>query len=229
MAGSILLAGGVAPRRGDVLRLCLDINVYATDLLCAASGRNSSSTQILELARAGRCSLGPVQLVVSWTMLETLRMVLTKEFGRDDAWVDLLVRDIADIAAGGALDRPPQLLLGGAGTHPIRDAEDGTVLDAALAGEADILVTGDVDDFLAGGKSTLPTELIATRGTNRKGPKPAVAAIPRFERPACIVGLPQEAILLLTRGVSVDVETLRAFYGSEGRPETPRRGDQRRD
>lgn len=211
---SVLLdAPGDVPARGPVLRVCLDVNVFITDLLGTAQGRNSSSSQVVEMVRRGWCALGPVQLVVSWTMLETLGLVLTRKLGRDDVWVNLIVQNIADMAAGGALYSPPHLLLGGTGTRPMRDAEDGTVLDAALAGKAELLITGDVDDFLRGGKSTLPTDLIARRRLSNGKLAPAVAAIPRYCEAPLIIAMPQEAIVWLSRSIDPTLENLRAHYG----------------
>ena len=209
---SVLIEGpDEVPRRGPILRVCLDLNVFVADLLAAGQGRNGSATQLVEMVRRGWCALGPVQLVVSWTMLETLRIVLTRTLGRNDAWANLLVKNIADIAAGGALYRPPHLLLGGTGTRPMMDAEDATVLDAAIAGQADLLVTGNIDDFLRGGKSMLPSEIIADRRLKTGKVVPAVAAIPRFGEPHLIVALPQEAVVWLSRGIEPTVKTLRSL------------------
>jgi predicted nucleic acid-binding protein len=211
----VLIAGAVtAPTKRDVFRVCLDVNIFVTDLLGAALGRNSSSTQLIELVRRGHCSLGPLQLVISWTMLETLRLVLTRKFGHDDHWVGLLVRNIADLADNGAANQAPHILLGGTGALPMRDAEDGTVLDAALAGQADLLVTGDIDDFLNGSKSDLPMEILGYRD-GKGGKKPAAACIPRYNEPDLIIGIPQEAIAWLTRGIEPARESLIGLYSQE--------------
>jgi predicted nucleic acid-binding protein len=42
----------------------------------------------------------------------------------------------------------PQLILGGTGVIPIDDIEDQHVLEAALAGRANVLVTANFKDFL---------------------------------------------------------------------------------
>jgi len=209
---SVLIAGAnTAPTERDILRLCLDVNIFVTDLLGAAQGRNSSSTQLIDLVRRGHCSLGPLQLVVSWTMLETLKLVLTKKFGHDDQWVDLLSRNIADLAANGAASQSPHMLLGGTGALPIRDSEDGTVLDAAIAGRADLLVTGNIDDFLNGSKSDLPTHILGYRD-GKRGRKLAAAFIDRYNEPDLIVAIPQEAIAWLTKGIAPIRDNLIELY-----------------
>jgi predicted nucleic acid-binding protein len=43
----------------------------------------------------------------------------------------------------------PQLSLGGTGVIPIRDTEDAHVLETAIAGKADVLITANFKDFIS--------------------------------------------------------------------------------
>jgi hypothetical protein len=61
----------------QVLRLCLDLNIWCAVLLADRKGRQSTVSQCLvEIVRQGNCVLAPVQLVISWGMLNRLHLVL---------------------------------------------------------------------------------------------------------------------------------------------------------
>lgn len=145
-------------------RLCLDLNVWLGAILSQGLGRTDTAAQMLvAAARSGASARGPVALVISWGMLNRLREVLTRfDFGREEA--DRLVEVIAAIARDG-----PSLTLGGVGVLPLDDEEDRHVLETALAGGADLLVTHNLADFM-GADVTVLVEgrwLAATRGDRR--------------------------------------------------------------
>lgn len=63
----------------SVLRLCLDLNIWCAALLADLKGRQGTSCQCLvEIAQQGLCTLGPAQLIISWGMLNRLRLVLER-------------------------------------------------------------------------------------------------------------------------------------------------------
>ena len=123
-------------------RLCLDLNVWLGAILSERLGRGDTAAQALVGAvRSGAGPRGPVALVISWGMLNRLHEVLVRlEFGRAEA--DRLIQVIATIARDG-----PSLTLGGVGVLPLDDLEDRHVLETALAGGADMLVTHNLKDF----------------------------------------------------------------------------------
>jgi len=96
---------------------------------------------------AARSGQGPpreqVQLVVSWGMLERLRLVLVAQLRFNATEAAELVDAIASYALTG-----PSLTLGGVGVIPIHDGEDRHVLETAWAGEADALATANRGDFV---------------------------------------------------------------------------------
>jgi len=124
-------------------RLCLDLNVWLGAILSERLERRGTAAQTLvDAVRSGLSPRGPVALVVSWGMLNRLREVLVRfEFGAPEA--DRLVQVIATIARDG-----PSLTLGGVGVLPLDDQEDRHVLETALAGGADMLVTQNLKDFV---------------------------------------------------------------------------------
>ena len=81
-------------------------------------------------------------------MLNRLRKVWEDDWGVPRAEADPLLATIASYAALGADAEPPHLTLGGTGLIALRDSEDAHVLEVAVAGRADLLVTSNFKDFL---------------------------------------------------------------------------------
>ena len=129
----------------DVLRLCLDLNIWCAALLADFKGRQDTSCQCLvEIVRQGSCALGEVQLIISWGMLNRLQKVLKKNLQVSDVVANLYIDAIQGYA-----QLNPQLTLGGTGIIPLQDTEDVHVLETALAGRANVLVTANFKDFIS--------------------------------------------------------------------------------
>lgn len=127
-----------------MLKVGLDLNVWCAAFIARRLGRDDTAAIALtEAVRSGQSSRGPVALVISWGMLERLRIVLIRDldFAETEAW--RLTELIASYAKDG-----PTLTLGGVGVIPIHDMEDRHVLETAWAGQADLLVTANLTDFL---------------------------------------------------------------------------------
>ena len=130
-----------------LLRLCLDLNVWVADFLGTRRGRRGgSSPWLADAVRSGTWQAGPLQLVVSLGMLDRLALVLTREFQVEADEAETLVRAIGGVASFGPAGDHPHALVGG-GVYPLRDEEDRHVLEVAVAGEADLLVTANMADF----------------------------------------------------------------------------------
>jgi predicted nucleic acid-binding protein len=147
------------------IRVCLDLNVWFRQLLNEAKGRTGTHSQrIVGIVSSGRCAQGGVQLVVSHTMLSRLERALMRN-GASRVTAGQFIGAIETIARIGPYREPTSIVLGG-GYHPTRDAmqiaydpydpafspppidaEDGRILDTALAGGADLLVTNNMKDF----------------------------------------------------------------------------------
>lgn len=125
------------------------------DLLAEAAGREATAARRLVAAAAsGRCVLGPVQLVVSFGMLDRFEDVLVRALGVDPEAARERRDLVAAFASLGPVGRP-SLTLGGTGTVPMIDAEDAHVADTALAGRADWLVTANLRDFVEPSRARL--------------------------------------------------------------------------
>ena len=127
-------------------RICLDLNVWCAAFLADRAGRSGTASQTLvEAARSGLVGPEPLQLVVSWGMLERLRLVLVDQLQFKPSDAGALTSVIAGYAHIG-----PSLTLGGVGVIPIQDMEDRHVLETAWAGGADLFVTTNLADFVQG-------------------------------------------------------------------------------
>lgn len=161
------------------LRVCLDLNIWIADLLAAKAGRTNTAAQILvDVVRGGQSSLGPIQLVISWGMLNRLTHVLHREFEPDADAVQLFIMTIATYARRGPEGNAPYLLLGGTGVVAVKDEEDGHVLDTVMAGQAELLVTRNFKDFLVPGCQVLVDGELAL--VPRHGGGELIVAVPRW-------------------------------------------------
>jgi hypothetical protein len=163
------------------IRVCLDLNVWFRQLLNEKKGKSGTPSQrIVEIVSSGRYAAGGVQLVVSHTMLSRLEAAIVRS-GTSKIIAEQYTLTIEAIARIGAYQEPTSIVLGG-GFHPTRhavqidynpydetftprqiDAEDGRVLDTALAGGAHLLITNNMKDFsthsdeIVGGRIRLKT------------------------------------------------------------------------
>jgi predicted nucleic acid-binding protein len=156
------------------LRLCLDINVLVSDILAKRHGRReTAASMVVDAVRDGICPAGPVQLATSLPIVENYASVLQRRFGYSRIDADEKAWLLEQYATGGPMPEHPQLVVGAgyipfeteqelrAAVETLSGSENATklfaetqddryVLETALAGRADILVTSDVNDFSRG-------------------------------------------------------------------------------
>jgi PIN domain len=157
-----------------VIRLAVDINVFVADILSTRpQGRASASTRIVEAVREGRCPAGPVQLITSLPLIENFANVLERRLGYSSASADEKAWLLEQYALEGPMPSHPHLTVGSRyipfeTERQLRQAledqlrpentaklfneiqDDRYVLETALAGRAEILVTADVGGFYKG-------------------------------------------------------------------------------
>ncbi len=146
-------------------RLCVDLNVWMAWVLSRAKGRRDTAAHVIaDAIQHGGSALGAIQLVISHVMLSRLTDAMVRE-GFSSERAHRNARLIAMLATLGPSQQAPHLVLGG-GVAPTRDSigprydpydhalvpvatdrEDGRVLDTAIAGRADALVTSNLADF----------------------------------------------------------------------------------
>jgi PIN domain len=62
------------------LRVCLDLNIWCAALLADRNGRQDTASQsLVAIVQQGSCLSSPVQLVISWGMLNRLLKVLVRD------------------------------------------------------------------------------------------------------------------------------------------------------
>ena len=157
-----------------VIRLALDVNVFVADVLSFRKARRGgTATMLVDAVRDGTCPAGPVQLVTSLPVIETYASVLRRRLGYLAAEADEKAWLLEQYALEGPMPDHPHVPVGcgyipfetetqlrqsienhvdaaevGKLFHEVQD--DRYILETALAGDADILATADVDDFARG-------------------------------------------------------------------------------
>jgi predicted nucleic acid-binding protein len=131
------------------IRLCLDLNIWYSDLLNKKLLNNKGSycERLTDIIQDGYCSIGNVQLIISWGMLNSLANALGRREDITKSTIDLYINSIKTYAELGPATQSPQLTLGGTGIIPLNDNEDAHVLDTAIAGKADVVITKNFRDF----------------------------------------------------------------------------------
>lgn len=146
-------------------RLCVDLNIWLKQFFATQAGRRGTAPQrIIQAVFNGEAGFGPLQLIISHTMLSRLHSVYLRKGVTGDVAADN-IETITNLALLGPAGEYPRVVLGG-GVQPTREAiapgcdpydpafhhkpydpEDGRVLDTALAGRANALVTENFKDF----------------------------------------------------------------------------------
>lgn len=131
------------------LRVLLDVDLWVTNLMAAAKGRQGTAAQkIVSMVASGRWggSGREVQLVVSHEMLDTLSVVLQRA-GATPESAEAYAEAITGIMKFGPEELDPYLLLGGREQFATADIEDAGVLATAFASRTALLVTDNLKDF----------------------------------------------------------------------------------
>jgi hypothetical protein len=92
-------------------------------------------------------------------MLDTMQGALTR-LGLTEATAEAARNVVEASAADGVIPQPPYVVLGGGGVQPMNDTEDGAVLDTAVAGAADLLITSNLRDFAPGARSAIDADIV---------------------------------------------------------------------
>lgn len=160
--------------REVAFRLCLDINVFFADLRSKARRlRPTACSDLFSYAATGRFPGGATQLIISVPMIEQWESVLKRHFGYNSLDASETAWLLYDMARDGPLPISTLLVVGSvfvpfatereteeaARSRATRTGDGGTkgifgaieddrhVLLTAIAGKADILVTGNMRDF----------------------------------------------------------------------------------
>jgi predicted nucleic acid-binding protein len=138
-----------------------DVNVLVSAQNANRAGRTDTTSQrVLRYLTTGYVHEPPIQLVVSFKMIDTYREVL-KRRGIDDDVVEMAAGALIEIMKNGPRTLDPYIVFGGTPDPAILDVEDGSVLATAFAAKADVLITDNLADFAVGDCQTYNTSVVA--------------------------------------------------------------------
>jgi hypothetical protein len=183
------------------------VNVLVSFADALASGNTGSAThQVVTLVASGVLLGRPVQIIASHAMIDTLARVLRRR-GFGDGQILLVTQAWSDLLKYGPERLDPYLVLGGSPAPGLPDVEDGSVMAAAIAAGAQILVTSNLRDFSHGATETFVT----TRTRLKSGAeKDLTAHIHRMpDGHELVVCHPIDMIIALNRGYILTPEELR--------------------
>ena len=112
-----------------MIKACLDTNVIISAVIF-----DGKPEKVLKLAREGK-----IHLVISPAILSEVRKVLTVKFNRDDSEIKRLVKWL--VAVGKVVE--PKRKISKVNYQP-----DNRILECALAGKTDYIVSGDKKHLL---------------------------------------------------------------------------------
>jgi hypothetical protein len=158
-----------AAPKAEVFTVVVDVNVLVSAHNANRAGRTATISQrILGHLTAGHMHGVPVQLALSFKMIDTFRGVLQRK-GVDPVAVDAAAQALIAIMRFGPRRLDPYVVFGGTPVPSLADTEDGGVLATAFAARANVLVTDDLSDFAAADCEVFATS-VAMRpdGTRRQ-------------------------------------------------------------
>ena len=152
------------------LRILLDVNVWVTNLMAAAKGRQGTAAQrIVSMVASGRWGdeEREAQLVISIEMLETLEHVLKRQGASSDS-SEAYIEAIKGIMKYGPDELDPYLVFGGREQFAMADVEDAGVLATAFASRAALLVTDNLKDFQTKDSLRVDTRIVKASSGSRQ-------------------------------------------------------------
>ena len=146
-----------------------DVNVLVSKLNADRAGRSSTISQkVVRHLLSGSIIGEPVQIAMSFKMLDTYREVLLRKDYPEEL-VEESISGLIGMMKFGPLGFDPHIILGGSPDPALKDSEDGGVLATAYAAKATILVTDNVKDFAGQDAETFQTSHGKTpSGTTRQ-------------------------------------------------------------
>lgn len=126
------------------MRVCADLNVWIAAQLARRDGHEGTTSQRIEQwLTDGDGVLGPVQLVISWAMLDQLAHVLTHGLGVSAVEAREYVDALAEVARAGSPGFAPAELMGEPGVIELSEGGETAALETALFGRADVFITAN--------------------------------------------------------------------------------------
>lgn len=137
-----------------------DINVLVSKLYADKAAKSATISQkVVRHLVSGLINGEPVQIAMSFKMLDTYREVLLrKEYPA--ALVEEEISALVDMMKFGPAGFYPHIVLGGSPDPALKDLEDGGVLATVYAAHAGILITDNLKDFAGQDAETYRTSRV---------------------------------------------------------------------
>ncbi len=193
-----------------VFTIVPDINVLVSAQNASRAGRvGTISQRIMGHLTSGHVNGDPVQMAISFKMIDTFRVVLRRN-GLDATVVDDVAQALMNIMRYGPRRLDPYVVFGGTPDPALRDIEDGGVLATAFAARADLLITNNLVDFVTSDCETLNTSVARMPdGTHHQL---SCQIHQRPDRQALVIAHPADVVYWIDRRFDISPRSLRATF-----------------
>jgi hypothetical protein len=200
-----------APPQIRVFTVVPDVNVLVSAHNANRAGRTATISQrVLGHLTAGHVNGVPVQVAVSFKMIDTFRGVLQRK-GVDPAAVDAVAQALVSIMRYGPRRLDPYVVFGGTPDPSLLDVEDGGVLATAFAARADLLITDNLTDFAAPDCETWKTSVAMKPDGTRRQLSCQIHTRPDGQ--TLMVVHPGDFVHWIERRFEISPRSLRATFG----------------
>ncbi|ABD87062.1 PIN domain-containing protein [Rhodopseudomonas palustris] len=190
-----------------------DVNVLVSRANADRAGRSSTISQkVVQQLVSGVLNGEPVQLAMSFKMLDTYRDVLLRK-GYDREAVEQSADGLIALMRYGPIGFDPYLVLGGTPELSVMDVEDGGVLATAYAAHANLLVTDNLKDFAGHDAEAYVTSVARSADGTRRDLYCVIRKRP--DGHSLIVVHPADFVRWMESGFKMSADAIKASCGAK--------------
>jgi hypothetical protein len=194
------------------------VNVLIAAQNANRAGRtNTISQRVLRYLTAGYAQSPPIQLVVSFKMIDTYRDVLNR-LGYDLDAIELAAAALIDMMKNGPRGLDPYIVFGGTPDPGVLDTEDGSVLATAFAADADVLVTDNLVDFAAADCEVFNTSTVQRADGSTRRLSCQIHRRPNSQ--VLVVAHPADFAHWIERGFEISPHSIEAIFERQPKPKS---------
>lgn len=198
----------------QVFTIVPDVNVLVSAQNAHRAGRTATVSQrVMRHLTAGRINGVPVQVAVSFKMIDTFRAVLQRH-GVDPVMIDPIAQAIVSLMRYGPRRLDPYVVFGGTPDPSLRDFEDGGVLATAYAARADLLITDNLSDFATSDCEVLKTSVAAAPNGMQRQLSCQIHTRP--DGKTLMIAHPVDVVHWIERRFEISPQALRSTFGKMG-------------
>lgn len=193
-----------------------DINVLVSKLYADRAGKSSTISQkVFRYLVSGSINGEPVQIAMSFKMLDTYREVLHRQEYPEDV-VEESISGLVDVMKFGPAGFDPHIVLGGSPDPALKDIEDGGVLATAYPAHAGILITDNLKDFAGQDAETFRTSRVQTPAGKTRELYCVIRARPDGKE--LVIVHPADFISWIDRKLNISPEAIRQGFAVIPKP-----------